>query len=57
MVWGGVGGRLERGNICTHMADSHCCTAETNATLTAIIIQLKIIFQVYVQTIKIKSKD
>ena len=28
--WGGVGGDVpERGDICTHMADSQCCTAET----------------------------
>ena len=27
----GVGrGSQERGNICMHMADSHCCTEETN---------------------------
>ena len=23
----------EAGDVCTHMADSHCCTAETNTTL------------------------
>ena len=29
------GGResLEGGNLCTLMANSHCCTAETNTTL------------------------
>ena len=32
---GGVGGKevQERGDICIHTADSHCCTAETNAVL------------------------
>jgi len=31
----GVGGReaQEGGDICIHMADSLCCTAETNRTL------------------------
>ena len=30
-MWG-VGGREdhEGGSICIHIADSHCCTAETN---------------------------
>ena len=33
--WDGVGGReAQEGVICvTHMADSRCCTAETNTTL------------------------
>ena len=25
--------RQEGGDICIHIADSHCCTAETNTTL------------------------
>ena len=32
----------EGGNICIHIADSHCRTAETNIILKAIIVQLKI---------------
>ena len=41
---GGCGGRevQEAGNTCTPMADSCCCTAETNTTLLKIILQLKI---------------
>ena len=34
--WGGVGGGREAhegGDICIHMADSQCCTAETNTIL------------------------
>ena len=30
---GRVAGRLKRKDICIHIADSHCCTTETNATL------------------------
>ena len=30
------------GNICIQIADSHRCTAETNITLKAIIVPLKI---------------
>ena len=34
-VWDGgvVGGRLKRGDISIYIADSLCCTAETNTTL------------------------
>ena len=33
--WGGGGGREEQegGNMCTLMADSRCCVAETNTEL------------------------
>ena len=33
--WDGGEGReaQEREDICIHMADSHCCIAETNTTL------------------------
>ena len=33
--WDGEGGReaQEGGDICIHIADSLCCTAETNTTL------------------------
>ena len=33
--WDGGGGREapERGHVCIHMADSHCCTEKTSATL------------------------
>ena len=34
-VWDGGGSREARegGDICTSIADSHCCRAETNTTL------------------------
>ena len=37
------GGReaQEEGDICILMADSHCCTAETNTIFKVIILQLK----------------
>ena len=43
----GVGGDVqEGGDICIHIADSGCCTAETNTTLqsnyTPIMIRTKI---------------
>ena len=42
---GGMGGggreAQEEGDICMLMADSHCCTAETNSIFKAIILQLK----------------
>lgn len=33
--WDGGGGREahERGDICIHISDSLCCTADTNTTL------------------------
>ena len=40
-----VAGReaLEGGNIRIHIADSHCCTAETNTTLKSNSILIKLI--------------
>ena len=38
---GGMGGRVERVDICILMADSHCCTAEIIQHCKAIILQLK----------------
>ena len=35
-------GGPEGGDICIIMADLHCCMAETNTTLKAILLQLKI---------------
>ena len=35
----------EGGDISILMADSRCCMAETNTTLSAIILQLKINFK------------
>ena len=31
--------------ICTLVVESHCCTAETNTTCKAVILQLKINFK------------
>lgn len=38
MTWGGGGGETQGGGIWIQMADSHCCTVETNQT-KAIIFQ------------------
>ena len=49
------GGReiQEGGDIYILMADSHCCMAETNTTLKAIILQLKINLKIlYVKEIQ-----
>ena len=35
------GGARERWSICTQVADSHCCPAETNTACKAIIFQFK----------------
>ena len=32
------------GGICVHIADSHCCTEESNPTFKAIILQIKNIY-------------
>ena len=41
--WDGVGGRetQDRGHICIHIANSCCCTAETNTNGKVIILQFK----------------
>ena len=46
--WVRGGGReaQDGGDICVHVADSHCCTTETN---TKFILQLKIILQFYIE--------
>ena len=33
------------GDICIHIADSHCCIAETNTTLESNFLQLKYTFR------------
>ena len=41
---GGMGGRREAQegeDICIHIADSYCCTAETNTTLQRNYISIK----------------
>ena len=40
---GGAGGEKaqEGGSVCTHIAGSCCCTAETNTHCKAIILQFK----------------
>ena len=37
------GGAQKRGDICTHRADSLCCTEETNATLQSNCTLIKIL--------------
>ena len=32
-VWGWMRQAQEGGDICVHIADSYCCTTETNTTL------------------------
>ena len=39
---GEIGGRLHLGIICILIADTFCCTEETNMECKAVILQLKI---------------
>ena len=47
MLSGDLNGKeiQKRGNICIHIADSLCCTAETNTTLQSNYTPLKINFK------------